>query len=829
MLQVRHLTKRYVTKGETVVALDDVSVNFPEKGMVFLLGKSGSGKSTLLHIAGGLDSPDEGEVIVKGKSSKDFSKSDFDSYRNTYVGFIFQEYNILSELTVAENVALALELQGKPRDEEHVNELLKQVDLDGYGDRRPGTLSGGQRQRVAIARALVKNPEIIMGDEPTGALDSATGKQVFDTLKKLSEEKLVVIVSHDRDFAESYADRIIELRDGKIVSDVTRGGATEGDNLIEVSEKKIALNSGTAMTHDEEERVLAFLRRNKGSVVISSDAEDLSGVTAGGGYVGFGKTVEEEMPDEKDESSFIKSKFPWRYALKMGFSGLRAKPLRLVFTTLLATIAFIVFGVFSTLMTFNVAEQGADTLTNSTYSAAVLTKYGVLHMQNGDRTYINKLYTGETTHSRFTPDEIEALQNSYPEMQFIPAYTMSAINRSYVASIGVNLNDYYDEVTSFTAFANASDVSQFTGTGGAMELVAGRLPEAANECAVSSVVYDAFVASGYRSGEVNTPVASYDDLIGKELTVSMNSIGRVYITITGIFDTHEDFSAYEVLQNGRGGTGMTSDEWLDLKQEFNEHFTYSMAGLCVVGDGFYAEHAEDEREYADQLTMAHIISAVRTENFVSSNYITFTESGWYELNPAAETGDSYVQYLFAPLAGNRSVRANILMRLDGTTNESTDVGYEAPYSFMSGIREGQEMFSEIYLILGIAAVALAIFAALLLFNFISASIHAKRKDIGILRAVGARGIDVFKIFVIEGIVVTLFCFALGCLGSLIACSITNSVLISQAVLEYALFDFGWKNVLIVLAISLVTALVSTSLPVALTVRKRPVEAIRSAQ
>ena len=198
MLQVKNLVKRYTTKGETVTALDHVSVDFPEKGMVFLLGKSGSGKSTLLNVSGGLDSPDEGEVIVKGKSSKDFSKSDFDSYRNTYLGFIFQEYNILNELTVAENVALALELQGKPREKSLVDSILEQVDLKGLGDRRPNTLSGGQKQRVAIARALVKDPEIIMADEPTGALDSATGAQVFDTLKKLSAEKLVVVVSHDR-------------------------------------------------------------------------------------------------------------------------------------------------------------------------------------------------------------------------------------------------------------------------------------------------------------------------------------------------------------------------------------------------------------------------------------------------------------------------------------------------------------------------------------------------------------------------------------------------------------------------------------------------------
>ena len=141
MLEVKNLKKVYKTqKGAPVNALDGVSLCFPETGMVFLLGKSGSGKSTLLNVCGGLDSPTEGEIIVKGRSSKDFSQSDFDSYRNTYIGFIFQEYNILNEFSVEDNIALALELQGKPKDKAAINKLLEEVDLQGYAKRKPNTL-----------------------------------------------------------------------------------------------------------------------------------------------------------------------------------------------------------------------------------------------------------------------------------------------------------------------------------------------------------------------------------------------------------------------------------------------------------------------------------------------------------------------------------------------------------------------------------------------------------------------------------------------------------------------------------------------------------------
>lgn len=228
MLETKELVKIYKPKkGVPVTALNKISLKFPEKGMVFLLGKSGSGKSTLLNVLGGLDKYDGGEIIIKGVSSKNFRQQHFDSYRNTYVGFIFQEYNVLDEFSVGANIALAIELQGRRASDSEINDILKQVDLEGFGARKPNELSGGQKQRVAIARALVKKPEIIMADEPTGALDSATGKQVFDTLKKLSETKLVIVVSHDREFAEQYADRIIELSDGQVISDVELDGEAE--------------------------------------------------------------------------------------------------------------------------------------------------------------------------------------------------------------------------------------------------------------------------------------------------------------------------------------------------------------------------------------------------------------------------------------------------------------------------------------------------------------------------------------------------------------------------------------------------------------------------
>ena len=217
MLEVIHLTKLYKTKGGADVrALDDVSLRFPEKGMVFLLGRSGSGKSTLLNVCGGLDSPTSGEIVVKGRSSRDFTQSDFDSYRNTFVGFVFQEYNILDEFSVEDNIALALELQGKPKDKKTIEKLLADVDLSGYAKRKPNTLSGGQKQRLTIARALVGKPEILILDDSASALDYATDAALRKALAALPGDLTVFIVSQ-RAASLQHADQIIVLDDGRMV------------------------------------------------------------------------------------------------------------------------------------------------------------------------------------------------------------------------------------------------------------------------------------------------------------------------------------------------------------------------------------------------------------------------------------------------------------------------------------------------------------------------------------------------------------------------------------------------------------------------------------
>ena len=221
MLEIKNITKVYETEGFKQCALDNVSVNFRKTEFTSILGPSGSGKTTFLNIIGGLDQYTTGDLIINEISTKKFKDADWDSYRNHRIGFVFQSYNLITHQSVLRNVMLALTLSGISKKEsiERAKKALIDVGLEEHMYKRPNQLSGGQMQRVAIARALVNNPEILLADEPTGALDSHTSVQIMKILKKIAEDKLVIMVTHNPDLASEYANRIIELKDGKIVSD----------------------------------------------------------------------------------------------------------------------------------------------------------------------------------------------------------------------------------------------------------------------------------------------------------------------------------------------------------------------------------------------------------------------------------------------------------------------------------------------------------------------------------------------------------------------------------------------------------------------------------
>ena len=249
MLQIQHIKKEYRTGSLVQKALDDVSLNLRDNEFVAILGPSGSGKTTLLNIIGGLDRYDSGDLIINGISTKKYKDRDWDSYRNHTIGFVFQSYNLIPHQTVLANVELALTISGVGKEErrKRAMDALEKVGLGQQLHKKPNQMSGGQMQRVAIARALVNDPEILLADEPTGALDSDTSVQVMDLLREVAKDRLVVMVTHNPELAEQYATRIVNLKDGKIRSD-TDEYIVEEENLAPPEHKNMGKSSMSFLT-----------------------------------------------------------------------------------------------------------------------------------------------------------------------------------------------------------------------------------------------------------------------------------------------------------------------------------------------------------------------------------------------------------------------------------------------------------------------------------------------------------------------------------------------------------------------------------------------------
>ncbi len=269
MLKLKNIVKTYVSGDEKVDALKGIDIEFRESEFVSILGQSGCGKTTLLNIIGGLDRYTKGDLIINGKSTKDFKDRDWDAYRNYSVGFVFQSYNLISHQTVLSNVELALTISGVSKKErrERAIKALEDVGLKEQIYKRPNQLSGGQMQRVAIARALVNNPDIILADEPTGALDTKTSVQVMEILKKISKDKLIIMVTHNPELAEKYSSRIIKILDGKITDDSNPIKESKEEKSQDHKRKRTSMKFFTALRLS-----LNNLMTKKGRTILTSFA-----------------------------------------------------------------------------------------------------------------------------------------------------------------------------------------------------------------------------------------------------------------------------------------------------------------------------------------------------------------------------------------------------------------------------------------------------------------------------------------------------------------------------------------------------------------------------
>ncbi len=944
MIEIKNIVKTYhPKKGGVVAALDNISLKFPEKGLVFILGKSGSGKSTLLNVMGGLDNADRGEIIIKGKSSKDFSMGDFDSYRNTYLGFIFQEYNILEDFNVGANIALALKLQGEKATNERINTILDEVGLTGYGKRKPNELSGGQKQRVAIARALVKNPEIIMADEPTGALDSNTGIQVFDTLKELSKDKLVIVVSHDREFAEEYGDRVIELKDGKIISDIEKhhiDATLEQGGAKNYNGKLFHFPKGYRLTEEDIQRINAYLQKEEAFLSldekVNSDVKTASHIDKDGKMESFASTDESAIHSENEKPfKLIKSRMPFKESFKMGVSGMKTKPVRLVTTIILSFACFSMFGVVDSFAAYNSKTAIVNSMIDSNIRHTTFKK--MVEIDNyGEDYFIEK---------RFSDADIEQLKKKTGH-DFLPVLSEKG-NGNYGGNASIASSFLKESKSNIYngSLTGIVELNDETLAHHHLSLSAGRLPSASNEIAISDYDFACFQKWGYSHVDLEgnpdenknmapADIPSEDRFLQKNpnLQIGGGSLQGIY-PIVGVIQTGYDYSRYAELDKNLN-TNDALHYYMLLEQFSTEHGS-SFSGMVFGGEGFIENCLSYKGvggEIQDKATLSCVeVNGKPNGMFFGSNYshyftpkdysnFTYFETGKTGLGENEITlglsalvstlsdvyyGDEEVQKSLKDVYNDlsdvegiasilRPLTQNIVLKMScggsfepylvknvtiqgfflenenvdstfiGVSNEMGEAFRQAPvgkYSMaISGERLSKSELEKIvdfsgksengikftltnYVvsaenmvgtiiktvakILLYVGIGVFVFSIILFMTYISASVSYKKREIGILRAVGARSSDVFGIFFNEALVISLIIFGLATVASGITVALTNASLRSAYGLPITLLSFGIREIGLILLGCVATALVASFLPVLRIASKKPIDAIKN--
>jgi len=906
MLSVRNLVKTYKLgkkkNSKKVVALNNVSLDFPDKGLVFLLGKSGSGKSTLLNAIGGLDTFDSGEIIIKGKSSKDFKQSDFDSYRNTFIGFIFQEYNILEEFTVGKNLSLALELQGKKAEKEDVEALLEQVDLQDYYKRKPNQLSGGQKQRVAIARALIKDPEIIMADEPTGALDSNTGKQVMDTLKKLSEKKLVIIVSHDREFAEIYGDRVIELKDGKIIKDETKGvkiAQKTESGVSFIGDKIIHIKKGQQLTQADLLAInkMIIAKAQKEETIISFDddtnetVKKVAFITDEGNREVFEKTQPEDIKrknhDPKD-FKLIKSKLKMSDAFKIGTSSLKHKPIRLIFTVLLASIAFCLFGLVDTLGSFNQARSIYESMQEMNLKNVAVSK-----------TYLEADYDSDMG---MTDADLKVLEDQN-EMNFQPVVASGAywnFDNGYINESSAQKHN----LLCGTRLSGIMEIKENTLSNYNLQLIHGRLPQTyvpvdqydrvIGEVCISKLMLETLI-----HGSDN--VESWADVEGKNIYGSAGNSGNQYFKVVGVIQDDTDISKYANVQQQEGGSSIanmindettrtvieyglvnmiyTTEDVFDVVSNnfFNDNSYYTVK--YGTGDnesstsfGGYNFYDINDDAYSYIRDTAVLVNGKNFDNLAENDIIIgdnnyqyfdcFDEDalqskimegglklqlykGWNSKEPIFEL--NIVGYITesSSFYCNKETKAKLFggysYAIARMTNSSVDkdfvefvsdydnnkMGFKIQFESTPIFDNFGGMIEDLAKPFLYVGLGLAVFAGFMLMNFISTSISYKKREIGVLRAIGARGKDVFAMFFSESFVICLINFLISAIGCGVAAHFIGQTIINKLGFTISVFSFGIRQVALLFGVSLLVAFIASFFPVYKIAKKNPIDSINN--
>lgn len=807
MIKITALNKIYRSKKRKHChALKDVNLTLPDAGLVFVLGKSGSGKSTLLNLIGGLDNLSSGRIEVDGNDLSRFKERDFCNYRNTHIGFIFQDYHLIDELTVYENIVFSLNLR-RIEDDGLVKAALERVGLAGYEERYPTELSGGEQQRVAIARAIVKRPRIILADEPTGNLDTHTARSIVELLRELARDCLILIVSHNVNDANAYADRIIELAAGRIVADRTRN-PDFADRVLFMDDKLI-YPEGLAL--DEQDIELINRHPNK-SFVLRRDK--------------FLKTQEKDVPSKKIKIE-NKSLSP-RRELSFSAKFLKSKGLAISLASFMVAVIMVIMALAQTIVSFDGSHIVAAEMAKSQQTAILMNK--TVSKELSARLDGNYRYAiGEA--------DIDAIYDAGYKGTVYPVYNVSVQIMDYRNAAGVAIGYFHHgSYLSETLGTLIVDEAFLTDKFGKVEYLA-----SADEPYPSGVIITDYVADAILALNTKYKNKSYDDIVG--VYYFSWTMPQVYINgiiHTGYKEKHADlmerleqnqFSSFADLYSDPAFAEFSADIYnrLGYTFTFNPNFVGEYSDFSEFSD-----KGSKAKVWTQRLVYNNVIESVDSDQpyavcdmMLGDNEIMIPYQKYNELfgtEYTASTIDSFVPHTVTlahyhhndpdhekPLVSvevkvvglaNTSLRriamsenvfdlfwdtnlyANSLY-LDGTDgighalDAAGELCYEPQSISVDGIHTMTRAVDVFVPLFEFISIFLYIGVIFILMNFASKMINGKMHEIGIMKALGTKNTSIGAVFGLQvGLIALLTCI-LSTVGYYFFIDMANEILIGS--------------------------------------------------
>ena len=765
MLELRDIKKVYKIGEIETHALRGVSVSFREKEFVAILGTSGSGKTTTLNIIGGLDNYTSGDLILNGKSTKNFTEKDWNSYRNNSIGFIFQSYNLISHLSIVENVELGMTLSGVSAREKHEKalEALKKVGLEEHLHKKPNQLSGGQMQRVAIARALANDPDIILADEPTGALDTETSVDIMNLIKEVAKDKLVVMVTHNPDLASEYADRIVEFKDGNIMKDTNPYDNSKCDNSG-FNLKKTSMSFLTALK-------LSFtnIKTKKARTALTAFASSI-GIIGIATIMSLSSGFQEQITKFQSDS----------------------------------------FSSFPVMITEETSEIDIDKMQDR-QKELMGVKTSEDSYPNTDEIYSYNSEEFMVTHKNdITEEYVNYIENINPEYIQSVGYTrLVALN--LIMKQGDTVKPINTEDIKFSAYPTTLGDNKKGYLETNYDLLSGAYPSDKTDLVVvvddkNRIEDKALKALGFEEDTI-----SFDDIVGLELKEVFNNDFYVN-TNMGIYTMNTN---YDEMYNGSNNMDLKIVGVVRPKED---------AGLAMLNPGI-AYSDELSQVIIDNSMESDIVKAQRESSHNILSYETMDEQTKENIiSYLGGNSSPYMISIFPTDFDNKDVIIDYLDDYNEGKSKDEQIVYTDLADQIMSMTDG--IMSGITLVL-IAFAGISLVVSLIMIGIITyTSVLERTKEIGILKALGASKRDITRVFDAETCILGVFS---GVLGITIAYMLTfpiNAIILKMTDLQgVAKLPILYAVLLVI--ISTVLTMIGGHIPAKMASKKDAVEALRS--